>query len=89
MSVGLTCPSCDKETLAPIAGQFETGVIAPDGYRETVYEEGYQCTSCGAFTGDDELDEPSAIPCSKCGLPTTWDTTYGDLCYRCCRTSNE
>lgn len=29
------------------------------------------------------------LPCSRCGLPTTFDTTYGDLCYRCCRADNE
>lgn len=36
---------------------------------------------------DDE--ERLSIPCSMCGKPTTFDPTYGDLCYRCCRTSNE
>lgn len=30
-----------------------------------------------------------SIPCSKCGKPTTWDTTYGNLCYRCVRADNE
>lgn len=39
--------------------------------------------------GGDDDDEPTRIPCSKCGKPTTFDSTYGDLCYRCCRASNE
>jgi len=36
-----------------------------------------------------EYAPPKRIPCSKCGLPTTWDPTYQDLCYRCCRAENE
>jgi len=40
---------------------------------------------------DDDLndDKPMRVPCCKCGRPTTRDTTYGDLCYRCCRADNE
>lgn len=53
--MGMTCPNCGKESLEPITGQYETGVVAPDGYRETVWEEGYQCSKCGAFTDDAEL----------------------------------
>lgn len=34
-------------------------------------------------------DEDDTIPCSRCGKPTTFDPTYGDLCYRCCRAKNE
>lgn len=33
--------------------------------------------------------EPTTIPCSRCGKPTTFDPTYSDLCYRCCRAANE
>lgn len=46
--------------------------------------------SCFAPT-DSEDDEPSRprIACSKCGKPTSFDPTYGDLCYRCCRADNE
>lgn len=36
--------------------------------------------------GDDEDEEPYLIPCCRCGSLTTWDTTYNDLCYRCCTT---
>lgn len=39
---------------------------------------------------NDEVDDgPRRIPCSKCGMLTTFDPTYGDLCYRCCRADNE
>jgi hypothetical protein len=34
-------------------------------------------------------DDVAHIPCSRCGLPTTWDATYGDLCFRCIRANNE
>lgn len=34
-------------------------------------------------------DEPMRVPCCKCRKPTTIDTTYGDLCYRCIRADNE
>lgn len=37
----------------------------------------------------DGNDERVSIPCSMCGKPTTFDPTYGDLCYRCCRADNE
>lgn len=36
-----------------------------------------------------EEDDRSPIPCSKCSEPTSYDPTYGDLCYRCCRADNE
>lgn len=44
-----------------------------------------------AKKGDDEDDEEpsSSIRCSRCGKPTTWDSVYNDLCYRCIRASNE
>ena len=33
--------------------------------------------------------DDGAIACSRCGKPTTWDSTYQDLCYRCIRAKNE
>ena len=42
-----------------------------------------------ALVADNDEDEPMCIPCCKCGQPTTWDSTYNDLCYRCCRADNE
>lgn len=38
---------------------------------------------------DEQNDEPMRVPCCKCGKPTMIDSTYGDLCYRCCRADNE
>lgn len=38
---------------------------------------------------DDEDNERVSIPCCNCGKPTTWDSTYQDLCYRCIRAKNE
>ena len=41
--------------------------------------------------GDDE-DESGGrepIPCSVCGELTSWDATYGDLCYKHIRAKNE
>lgn len=38
---------------------------------------------------DGDIDDVVAIPCSRCGRPTSFDPTYGNLCYRCCRASNE
>lgn len=56
----------------------------------------------GVSDNDDHFDLPSAgdsedgedrtptpPPCSRCRKPTTFDPTYGDLCYRCCRAENE
>lgn len=40
-------------------------------------------------SGDEEEEEVSRILCPLCGKPTTWDPTYQDLCYRCCRADNE
>jgi hypothetical protein len=42
-----------------------------------------------AETNDDDEYEPSCIPCSLCGKSATWDSTYGDPCFRCIRADNE
>lgn len=56
------------------------------------------CDTCGvAWIHPDEpgtcLDcrnsDDAYIPCSSCGKVTTWDSTYGDLCFRCIRADNE
>ena len=44
------------------------------------YKDGFE----GGFNMDD-----GAIRCPQCGNATTFDPTYGDLCYRCCRAENE
>lgn len=61
--------------------------------------DGDACTGCGEpATRDgedrgplcDECGTGYAIPCGmKCGNTTTYDDTYGDLCFRCCRADNE
>ena len=43
-------------------------------------ERGMLCEDCSA---------PHLVPCCKCGKNTTWDSTYEDLCFRCCRADNE
>lgn len=47
--------------------------------------------STGNLINEDDYDDEHLrrIPCSRCGQPTTYDPIYGDLCYRCCRASNE
>lgn len=48
--------------------------------------EADECTQCGL-----SLDPPDRVPCCypDCDKTTTWDTTYGDLCYRHIRADNE
>lgn len=41
------CPNCNNGLMKFISGDFPTGVVAPDGAQETLYEEGYQCDRCG------------------------------------------
>lgn len=41
-------------------------------------ELGPICDECG----------PTPIPCGECGKPTTFDDTYGDLCFRCAFAEN-
>lgn len=38
---------------------------------------------------ENDDDDVIRVPCCNCGQLTTLDTTYGDLCYRCCRADNE
>lgn len=49
-------------------------------------KEAEECTQCGL-----SLDPPHRIPCSypDCKRTTTFDPTYGDLCYEHIRASNE
>jgi hypothetical protein len=52
----MNCPECNTE-LEFIYGDFETGVAAPDGYRESVYEEGFYCAKCAATYDESELTQ--------------------------------
>ena len=49
-------------------------------------KEADACTQCGC-----SLDPPHRIPCSypDCKRTTTYDPTYGDLCYEHIRANNE
>lgn len=57
-----------------------------DALQTTADVEAEQCTQCGL-----SLDPPTRIPCSYsgCARTTTFDPTYGDLCYRHIRSDNE
>lgn len=41
----MACPECDSE-VEYVSGDFDTGVVAPDGYREKQWEEGFYCPRC-------------------------------------------
>lgn len=41
----MNCPKC-RSKLEFISGQYDTGVVAPDGYRESAWQEGYYCKRC-------------------------------------------
>jgi hypothetical protein len=48
------CPKCNDGLVRFVSGDFETGVIAPDGGRERRYEEGYQWDKCGFVEDEDD-----------------------------------
>lgn len=50
------CPKCNDGLLEFVSGSFSTGVVAPDGPAEQLYEEGYRCDRCG-FVVDENGDE--------------------------------
>ena len=41
------CAYCGSSDIDDISGEYETGVVAPDGYRERRYENGFNCRKCG------------------------------------------
>lgn len=43
----IRCAYCGSDDIADISGEYETGVVAPDGYRERCYENGFRCVGCG------------------------------------------
>lgn len=67
------CPPCMKHWAAP----------ANKDYWKSRVE------LCPEHQEEADDDEFGRIPCSRCGKPTTWDSTYNDLCYRCIRADNE
>jgi hypothetical protein len=61
----MNCPKCNSSQLEPVAGEFTTGVVAPDGYREARYQEGFQCLACGL-----KMDSEDVLP-----SPVEWSVT--------------
>ena len=58
----LRCPECNTE-LEHVAGQFDTGVVAPDGYRESYWQKGFYCRKCDyTFEADELPDEEANTP---------------------------
>jgi hypothetical protein len=43
----IRCANCGSADIHDISGEYETGVVAPDGYRERLYEEAFHCDKCG------------------------------------------
>ena len=51
------CPACGAGRLNFHCGDYGTGVFAPDGYQETVWEEFFQCNKCQEKFGCDDIEE--------------------------------
>jgi hypothetical protein len=52
----MNCPK-DGHTLEFISGTFGTGVFAPDGGQETLYQEGWQCPKCETIYDESDVSE--------------------------------
>jgi len=50
------CPKGHAD-LEPVSGQYDTGVVAPDGGRESYWESGYYCELCNRVYGADDLED--------------------------------
>lgn len=74
----MSCPICLSTDLEFLSGDYHTGVVAPDGYRETRYEEGYQCRKCGAVCSEGEL-----LECQNCRVPLTPADFEAGCCTQC------
>ena len=69
----MNCPKCNGE-LESVSGDFNTGVVAPDGYRKSRYEEGFYCPRCRQyFDADDIEDKEGKYPCPWCDRMQTMD----------------
>ena len=51
----MNCPECQSE-LEFVSGTYYTGVVAPDGYRESLWGEGFHCARCNYTYDANELD---------------------------------
>ena len=54
MKAGRLCPAC-KGPLYLREGQCTTGVVAPDGYRESGWETWLECRDCGRVFAENEV----------------------------------
>lgn len=54
------CPKCDR-SLEQVAGDYPTGVVAPDGGRESHWQEGWHCERCDLYFDFDEVDAPRDV----------------------------
>lgn len=60
-------------------------VVAMDGVFGEVDAHALKYTAEEVLATTTDEDDTTTIPCSKCGKATTFDPTYGDICYRCVR----
>lgn len=56
----LNCPK-DGYSLEFISGTFGSGVFAPDGVEETLYEEGFECPHCGTIYDESDVSETEEV----------------------------
>lgn len=56
----MNCPECKEGLLEFISGTFGSGVFAPDGAQEMLYEEWFECDQCGRKFDADEAEGESA-----------------------------
>lgn len=54
------CPACGIGRLNFHCGDYGTGVFAPDGYQETVWEEFFQCNQCQETFDPSDINQVSA-----------------------------
>lgn len=52
----MNCPK-DGYELEFTSGNFWSGVSAPDGTKEMLYEEGFQCPRCGTIWDESDLSK--------------------------------
>ena len=56
----MNCPK-DGHLLEFISGTFGSGVFAPDGVQEMLYEEGWRCPKCGTIYDESDLSNEDAV----------------------------
>ncbi len=76
----MNCPKHEDVELEFVSGDYSTGVVAPDGYAETRYEEGFHCYRCNVTYDPSDLeDEPEPAVCDPDHLnPSEGGNKAGD-----------